>query len=311
MKFHEWKTLWDTTRKAFPSGVDMIEAYSAQMKADERDGEALSYACNVAELRWYHESRPYYKAFPAITKAISSLKLDCSYECPTVPRKCVLVRFAVGSEVVTESEFRIGAILVSECRMRRASGEDRNGLLMMVQSEDVVYKADDDANSYAFVLNPETTNGITIEEVIAEADVLGYLRGNESEVKQVQSVVTRISLMVCMLADDPSIITPDVLSKDRDEYDRTTDEAWKERAVERARRRGVVGWNIGADYEVCPHYRRPHFGLRHTGKGGTVPRIVPIKGAVVHRSRLTEVPTGYMLPDGTEVEHGSVVSGPA
>jgi hypothetical protein len=118
----------------------------------------------------------------------------------------------------------------------------------------------------------------------------------------------RIALTVILLADDPSIITPDVLSADRDRYESETDEAWKQRAVDRAKRRGIVGWNIGADYEVCPHYRRPHFGIRHTGKGRTIPRIVPIKGAVVHRSRLTEVPTGYMLPDGTEVEQGKVVS---
>jgi hypothetical protein len=119
--------------------------------------------------------------------------------------------------------------------------------------------------------------------------------------------ISRICVTCHLLADDPSIITPDVLSKDRDRYESETDEAWKQRAVDRARRRGIVGWNIGADYEVCPHYRRPHFGLRHTGKGKTVPRIVPIKGAVVHRSRLTEVPTGYMLPDGTEIEHGKIL----
>ena len=149
----------------------------------------------------------------------------------------------------------------------------------------------------------------TIEEHIAKAETLdGSASITHRECIEAISLACRASVCVLLMKNDPDIITPDVLAKDRDRYDRETDEAWKQRAVERAKRRGVVGWNIGADYEVCPHYRRPHFGLRHTGKGRTVPRIVPIKGAVVHRSRLTEVPTGYQLPDGTEVEHGKVVS---
>ena len=72
--------------------------------------------------------------------------------------------------------------------------------------------------------------------------------------------------------------------------------------IEKARKRGIVGWSIGKQYETCPHYRRPHFGIRHTGKGGAIPRIVPIKGAVVHNKKLTTVPTGYITPTGVEVE---------
>jgi hypothetical protein len=291
----------------------MMDAYSAQMQADKKDGHKLSYACNVAELNWYHQSRPYYKAYPSIIKSLCSIKLDYSYECPLVPMGSIAIRFAAGFEPSTPSGFKIGAILISQCTVdvrEQTTGrleEQHRALLMMIQSDDI--EASEGNNSYAFALKPSSVDSsVTIEQIISRGTVTGHLRGSDEETRMVQSLATRIALTICFLADDPSIVTPEVLSADRERYATETDEEWKRRAEERAKRRGVVGWNIGAEYEVCPHYRRPHFGIRHTGKGRTVPRIVPIKGAVVHRSKLTEVPTGYILPDGTEVESGKVVS---
>ena len=49
--------------------------------------------------------------------------------------------------------------------------------------------------------------------------------------------------------------------------------------------------------ECAPHFRRPHFAIRWTGKGGAVPRMVPVKGSVVKRQLATDVPTGYMDDD--------------
>jgi hypothetical protein len=72
--------------------------------------------------------------------------------------------------------------------------------------------------------------------------------------------------------------------------------------VEKAAKRGVVGWSIGEQYEAIPHFRRPHLGLRWTEKGRKTPRIVPIKGSIVHRSKATDVPTGYLTEDGIEIE---------
>ena len=301
MKFHEWQTLWDMVRPEYPKGANMSEAYIAQMKADENDGERISLACSRAEILWYANSRPYYKAYPAVTDALCKLKLDCSYECPAAPMSVICVRFAANCEPTTNTKFRIGSLLISTSRMLTPAGE-RKGLFIMVQSNDLQSERQF-CNSYAFAMSPET-DGRTIEECILDSPTKGQLPGGDEETRQVQLLSMRIALTTLLLADDPSIITPDVLSKDADRYARETDEDWKRRAEERAKRRGKVGWNIGAEYEVCPHYRRPHFGIRHTGKGRTVPRIVPIKGAVVHRSKLTDVPTGYILPDGTEVENG-------
>lgn len=305
MKFHEWETLFEFARKQVTNiGAGHIpddgwkELYLRFIAHNIKDGwlkthdGALGIWRQQSELWWYEASRPYYKVWPAIQSALLNTNLGIKTRELELRDRSILIRFAVGHEPVKNA----GAVLVS-----------------IRQTVDIATKQPDGNRSLVINWGEETDNthktcfidlnDKTFEEAINEGAAAGQL--DEIGTSDAKTIV-RCVAMVVLLADDPSIITPDVLAKDRDRYDRETDEEWKQRAVDRARRRGVVGWNIGADYEVCPHYRRPHFGLRHTGKGGTVPRIVPIKGAIVHRSRLTEVPTGYMLPDGTEVEHGKI-----
>jgi hypothetical protein len=54
-----------------------------------------------------------------------------------------------------------------------------------------------------------------------------------------------------------AVIEPDVLSKDRDKFEASGDD----RSVDKAQRRGRIGWNVGRHIEVAPPYRRPHIAL--------------------------------------------------
>ena len=99
----------------------------------------------------------------------------------------------------------------------------------------------------------------------------------------------RLCCSLCLLENDPSVIEPDVLSKDRDKYENTGDQKY----VDKAHRRGKVGWNVGRHIEVSPHYRRPHMALVWTGHGRAVPKIVPRQGSVVHRELVEKVPSGF------------------
>jgi hypothetical protein len=101
-----------------------------------------------------------------------------------------------------------------------------------------------------------------------------------------------------LLDQDPDLIEPDVLADDRRRYEETRDAALVARAV----RRGKRGWNIGAHLDVSPHWRRPHFALRWTGPGGAVPRVVPVKGAVVRLHSLKQVPSGRIADEDGEAE---------
>ena len=94
---------------------------------------------------------------------------------------------------------------------------------------------------------------------------------------------------LCLLEDDPEIIEPDVLDRDRAQFERTGDGKY----VQRAHRRGKIGWNVGRNIEVAPHYRRPHMTLVWTGPGRSAPKIVPRKGSVVHREVVERLPSGY------------------
>jgi hypothetical protein len=53
------------------------------------------------------------------------------------------------------------------------------------------------------------------------------------------------------------VIEPDVLSKDRDKFERGGDRKY----VDKAPRRGKIGWNVERHIDVAPHYRRPHMAL--------------------------------------------------
>jgi hypothetical protein len=100
----------------------------------------------------------------------------------------------------------------------------------------------------------------------------------------------RLCTMLCLLADDPEVITPDVLADDRQKYEASGGDS---KYVDRAHRRGKLGWHVGEKIEVMPHYRRPHPALVWTGRGRSQPRIVLRKGSVVHREVLARVPTGF------------------
>lgn len=97
----------------------------------------------------------------------------------------------------------------------------------------------------------------------------------------------RIVLGVMLLAADPDFIKPVLLKADEG---KTTP---IEERIARAKNRGVYGFTIGEDIERCPHFRRPHFAIRWTGKGAAIPKLVPVKGAVIGKEIMTTVPTGY------------------
>lgn len=281
MKFHEWESIY--SRNVYWPKSSPEEWYNKVLsgiaKSELSDRQrAIDAGVATSERQWYREMRPYYKVFPAIVPALLKVSLDLEIN---LPERVLAIRFPENREPKS-GPYRLMAVLTAALYGYFAFHAQ------------YVNAAGD------LILNAGTWR-IDDRHTLADGFAIGCKDGPCDETPIMQDAA-RVSLMCHLLADDPSIITPDVLAKDRDRYDQETDEAWKQRAIDRARRRGVVGWNIGADYEVCPHYRRPHFGLRHTGKGKTVPRIVPIKGAVVHRSRLTEVPTGWMTQDGREVE---------
>tara|TARA_R110000868_G_scaffold142432_1_gene359758 strand:- start:104 stop:1132 length:1029 start_codon:yes stop_codon:yes gene_type:complete len=105
----------------------------------------------------------------------------------------------------------------------------------------------------------------------------------------------KLAITIRLLDDDPEIITPDVLTKDRHRM-AEADEELKRTLIERARKKGKYAFVVGECIEkgeTNPHYRRPHPALVWTSKGRVIPKIVWRKGSVVHREKIETIPTGY------------------
>jgi hypothetical protein len=137
--------------------------------------------------------------------------------------------------------------------------------------------------------NFRCVEGRNVEEDLRDLPIDATARvGLQLPIELEQNLV-RLACTLCLLGNDPTILEPDVLSKDRAKWEATKDQKY----VDRARRRGKRGWLVGAHVEVIPHVRRPHPALVWTGKGRTVPRIVMRKGSIVHRNVVERVPTGH------------------
>jgi hypothetical protein len=131
--------------------------------------------------------------------------------------------------------------------------------------------------------------GLTVEQSLAS---LGRGVSADMGVQIPETLIddcVRLCCSLCLLENDRSVIEPDVLSKDRDKFEASGDD----RCVDKAHRRGKIGWNVGRHIEVAPHYRRPHMALVWTGRGRTVPRVVSRRGSVVHRELVEKVPSGF------------------
>jgi hypothetical protein len=132
--------------------------------------------------------------------------------------------------------------------------------------------------------------GLTVEQSLAGLGTKGLFA--EIGVQVPDSLIMdcdRLCCSLCLLENDASIISPDVLADDRAKFDQTGDLKY----VDKAHRRGKVGWDVGKHIAVIPHYRRPHMALVWTGPGRRVPRIVPRKGSVVHREMVENLPSGF------------------
>lgn len=303
MQFHSTITMYDNMKGQVPGLVGKrlspANFYETAIYAHKDKGRHTTVPILESELFWIEKVRPYYKVYPAILNSLCRLKLDVKYECPDVPEDQISVRFAVGHEPCTKNGFKIGSLFIAGLK-GIVGGNERKFMAILVD----VLNFNEDVR---FIFDPNADDVKSIEECIEMA----CLNGNVSpDKKEIQTLATRIALTVCMLEHDPDIITPEILSKDEERYQGETDE-WKRKAEERARKRGKVGWSIGKEFQKrinSPHYTNSHFRLAHTGPRRSIPKIVTVKGYWTGKDKLTKVPTGHTLPDGTEIEDGKIAS---
>ena len=292
MVFYEWKTAFQQTA-SMVSGFKLgLYGYynnviSQLLHMPGQEDERMRFA---AERLWYKKSRPYYKLWPSIIPALMKVPLSIPGSSITLPDGIICLRFPPCPEC-QQGQWEPCGIL--SCISSESSPSACRTLISVVQHS----SPDDCRDAYSQTVICKLVDTVSIEDHLDTTRSIGKNNLTVEEHADIRMAL-RMTLAISLLANDPTIIEPDVLNRDDARYQRTQDN----RLVKKAIRRGKHGFHIGRLLESMPHYRRPHFGIRYTGKGSAVPKIVPIKGAVVHRKKITTVPTGHLTTDGTEQE---------
>lgn len=296
MQFHEYSNLHQMCRQRRAHGAARQAAHAWYSQYDQALlGDPILRLQFTAEAHWIADRRPYYNVYPGIVPSLLRLRLDLDCGLIRPPMPTLLVRFTVGQEPVLHNR-TLRCLLVASINVRKNRkgmmvladfGERRNGV--------AIY------SFRTFELSP----GRTLEESLADVD---YLEIDDNYCADALTDCVRLACTLCLLGDDPEIIEPEPLAADQQQYDDAPDPALIERAVKRGKR----AWSVGRRIVVDPHYRRPHVALRWTGEGRSIPRIVPVRGSIVHRSQVAKVPTGYLDDDrckicGVPVETGKTL----
>lgn len=128
------------------------------------------------------------------------------------------------------------------------------------------------------------------------------------------SRVMSIYATLCLLDEDSELLDRIVLSADKELMRRTLDPEKQAQIIQRALRQGVNGWDVGrrieeeiqqGEREQGPHFRRPHFAIRWMGKKPNLePKIRPVRGTLVNRDKVTQIPTGFVEEaDSADTSH--------
>jgi hypothetical protein len=269
--------LRNTTWKDLSKDECDIRALALILKTNKE----TEYNLCAAEIRWKKQGRPFFNIFPRVVTALSKTPLTLSPS--SIPHSIVndigiiCVKLPVGCEIETKHGVKWFFISIApgydaELFRKRSSVPDHPRVAVMV-----TYQTQDNVFCFSAYMDS------TFDESNAKLPDCDESL-NETSIRK---LIARIALGVMMLAADPDYIKPVLLKADEGKTTPIEDR------IAKARRRGVYGFTIGEDVERCPHFRRPHFAIRWTGKGGQTPRLVPVKGAVIGKEILTTVPTGY------------------
>jgi hypothetical protein len=284
MDFWNYTTLREACRKS--GGIEAADEFYQAAFAEAvimRSGQFFGQITN--ERDWEREKRPYYNVWPSIVPMLTRLNLDFDSALIQLPLPALCVRLPKAENPLAfdwkGEEVQIRCMLMGGIN-------DGRGISILIDVGEVISHGRDFGVPIYTYRNFRRQSGLTVEEALRElgSNELAEL-GVQIPEKLVNDCV-RLCCTLCLLEDDPSVIEPDVLSKDRAKFDESGDEKY----VAKAHRRGKVGWNVGRRVEVSPHYRRPHMMLAWTGSGRTTPKIVPRKGSIVHRQTVEKVPTG-------------------
>lgn len=285
MKFHEYETIpssFRRARKQFPH-LPAITREDIMRVWFNPQGGSMERMHAQFDCLWEGGRRPYYRIYPSLIPMLTRLNLNRVQGSnihlpPGLP--CLSVQFPVGHEL--HGEIRTMWLSFVDVDPNSTLQTSR-GLSIGLDHGEV--RCDMPVQLIRWLPLSDKTIEESLNALPADIPSLAGKQLDDAIVKD----AIRLACTLCLIGDDPSILEPEVLAKDRHRVDQSN----IENLVEKARRRGKLGWSLGRSIETIPHYRRPHPALVWTGVGRKVPKIIMRAGSVVHRDAVAAVPTGY------------------
>ena len=290
MNFHEFPLFYVSAKRLgmVPRGVSSAVFYAnhfRDMHCIGTSAEAEVLGVHLFMEGWWAEhNRPFYNVWPKIIPMLTRLDLSqITGKMLKSPKQVMCLRVPQEGNPLTRDGVTLRSMLV--------------GPVSTTAGHPAYFTAQDYGETISG-LPVVSTNWVPLRPDQPLLETFGGCKKRESAMDGIQIPeelmldVWRLVFTLSLLDDDPELIERIVLAADRNDYDRSGDQKY----VAKAERRGVLGWDIGKRVEVMPHYRRPHLGLRWTGEGRTVAKIVPIKGAIIHREAVLQQPTGEEGP---------------
>jgi hypothetical protein len=298
MEFHKYQPLWGLLKQVghrsfFDNKEQFFEQY---IQTAENSGNAFAFRRGLLEDRWEQMERPYYNLYPAIVPMLLKLRLDipCS-SLRDISVQPIEVRLpkdltTLDAPGLVWPEGRIKSLLMGlQPVPENVDAEDLTVGLVIAFDIGEVDEFGHPILSFKFFPLRED---MTIEDAASLLPPHQSLDVGVQIPQEVMTAVVKLCACIALIDRDSDIIAPDILVADKAKWDEAS-EAARLAILEKAKKRGKNGWNIGSEIEYAPHYRRPHPALVRVGKGRMLTRIVMRKGAVVHRGKLTSIPTGF------------------
>jgi len=300
MQFHDYGSLKPSDFRG--TSMDYLSALMMMPATGAQGNKETLRSC--MEIGWLRSDRPFYNVYPIAIELCQKTALNMKWGDLVFPTRYLLLRFPVGSEPlgIKSAILRVPSAGKQTNEIEMHSTRMPVALSMKsVPMGGIVVSTKPGIGMWVYE-KPDIRDVFVSETVSAAANPSPdkVFSGDtwENHPDGALDFLTKLVAFIGLLARGTDLITPAILSKDREEYDSTTDEARKTWLAERAARRQGRGFDVGRHMEIerasSPHWRCPHLALFHTGPGRTTPVLKVRSGCVVIPKDMSSVPTGYL-----------------
>jgi len=310
MKFHEFhgpKIPKAKNREELERWIHKHQQIIVKDSTLAANDKRVRIAFDTSMFYWKFDDRPYFSIYPKIVDALLKTKLDVTVDSLHFPTTSdnLLIRFAKGYELDGIIETLFVAVGVSGEEKDPNFGEKAAIHIVATRTDGnlELLVCVTDRNTHLQQLMDENAKEPSHIDPGVQVDPISM----DKQWKHHMVQAFKIALGICLLDPDPDLIVPDILESDRSKLDETIDPERMLQLAEKAKRRGKFGWIVGEctdekeGAEVSAHYRRGHWGFRWAGVGKCRLKWTKIKSSIIHRDKITRVPTGYLdkeLNDG-------------